>query len=285
MIATIFLRRVTLRKTLLLLFFGLPVFCWAANLEPVIVLTPAKPQLHTNHQQPPAPKLKIIILQQPTSSLVELPLPQRVSQLALTKTEAVLSHNMQLLQIQQQLLATQEDLKGYKREMNDRFVTIEQQNLATQADILNIHQSLAGITQQVMMVGTKVASIASVASIPSGGNSAPTAAINYLPKNKFTWWIIFGALFLIVLLWMPSSKREAARRKEPMVSNTDADLKDEYDFMGSQEAIPAKLNLARAYIDMEDFFSARQVLQEIITRGNIKEQLQAKQMLSVCELH
>lgn len=264
-----------MRKILLLVLLGLPIVSWAANQEPVIILTPAKPQ-----QQTPPPKLQMqkpVIHQQAKPVLVNLPLPERT---VTQNNKTVLSHNMQLAQLQQQLSATQEDLKGYKRQLNERFVSMEQQNLTTQADILKIHQSLANLTQQLIVIGSKVANMTTLTAAPM--TNSMSSSTSYLPKNKFTWWIIFGAVFLIVLLWMPSSKRETNNRQEPVVTETDPDLRDEYDFMGSQEAMPAKLNLARAYIDMEDFSSARQVLQEVITKGDIKEQLKAKQMLSVC---
>ena len=46
----------------------------------------------------------------------------------------------------------------------------------------------------------------------------------------------------------------------------------EYDFMGSSEGIPAKLDLARAYIAMEDFTAARETLAEILGEGSEEHQ-------------
>lgn len=64
------------------------------------------------------------------------------------------------------------------------------------------------------------------------------------------------------------------------VSDDDKDLEDEYDFINSAEGIPAKLDLARAYIDMDDIESAKDVLKEVIDRGNSLQVQQAKQLLS-----
>ncbi len=57
------------------------------------------------------------------------------------------------------------------------------------------------------------------------------------------------------------------------------DTQCEYDFMGSSEAIPAKLDLARAYIAMEDYVAARETLAEIIGDGNSEEHRQEAKVL------
>ena len=54
---------------------------------------------------------------------------------------------------------------------------------------------------------------------------------------------------------------------------------DEYNYMGSEEGIPAKLNLARAYCDMGLPDKARKVLTEITARGDADQREQARNML------
>lgn len=54
---------------------------------------------------------------------------------------------------------------------------------------------------------------------------------------------------------------------------------DEYNYMGSEEGIPAKLNLARAYCDMGLPDKARKVLTEITARGDAQQREQARDML------
>ncbi len=58
---------------------------------------------------------------------------------------------------------------------------------------------------------------------------------------------------------------------------------DEFDYLASSEAVPAKLDLARAYLQMEDFASAKKVLQEILTQGNIQQRDYAAQLLTQIE--
>lgn len=58
------------------------------------------------------------------------------------------------------------------------------------------------------------------------------------------------------------------------------DTRGEYDFMGSSEGIPAKLDLARAYIAMEDYAAARETLAEILGTNHEEYRLEAKALLN-----
>ena len=58
------------------------------------------------------------------------------------------------------------------------------------------------------------------------------------------------------------------------------DMEDEYDFMGSQESIPAKSDLVRAYIAMEDFDAASHVLQEILKKGTSSQRAEARELFN-----
>lgn len=58
----------------------------------------------------------------------------------------------------------------------------------------------------------------------------------------------------------------------------------EYDFMSSQDAVPIKLDLARAYLEMEDFESVEQVLQTVFQKGNKDQQEEARLLLEQAKL-
>ena len=53
------------------------------------------------------------------------------------------------------------------------------------------------------------------------------------------------------------------------------DDEGEYDFMQSEEGITAQLDLARAYLAMNDYESARQALQTVSNRGNTQQKAEA----------
>ncbi len=186
--------------------------------------------------------------------------------------------------LQAQLNSTQEDLKTYKRQVSTQFNQIEQQNQTLQTEITHVQQMLTGITQQMTVITEKLALNSSAAlsqSAISIDNSSQHLT-DISPKEKLSTIIFAIAIILIAILWWPWSKGTiiARQRKEPVINNSTDNDEEEYDFMNSREAIPAKLDLARAYIDMSDYESAKRALQEVITLGNPVERKQAKLILS-----
>lgn len=77
----------------------------------------------------------------------------------------------------------------------------------------------------------------------------------------------------------PMTEEQTAAALEDEEEDLD-DEKDEYDFMGSEEGIPAKLDLARAYIAMQDVPAAKSVLVEILNKGSERQQQQAEELLA-----
>ncbi|TBU97264.1 peptigoglycan-binding protein LysM [Stutzerimonas kirkiae] len=57
------------------------------------------------------------------------------------------------------------------------------------------------------------------------------------------------------------------------------DLSEEFDFLADTDEITTKLDLARAYIDMDDADGARDILEEVIAEGNPAQQQEARDML------
>lgn len=63
--------------------------------------------------------------------------------------------------------------------------------------------------------------------------------------------------------------------------DSDAELEeDEFDFLSGNDEASTKLDLARAYIEMEDKEGARDILEEVAQEGNPEQQAQAKELLA-----
>lgn len=58
--------------------------------------------------------------------------------------------------------------------------------------------------------------------------------------------------------------------------NGNEDTKNEYDFMGTQEAIPAKLDLARSYMAMNEYEQAHTVLKTVMEKGTEEQRIEAQ---------
>ena len=114
---------------------------------------------------------------------------------------------------------------------------------------------------------------------------------NYLGAQVFMV-IIAGTIILLLALLVYLIVGSAAglrARTSPMASyfatamrsDDDIDNADDFSSENSEDEMnnQSKLNLARAYIDMEDYSKASTLLHEVITKGNSTEQEEAKKLV------
>ena len=106
-------------------------------------------------------------------------------------------------------------------------------------------------------------------------NLNATEVIN--PKLEVGIAILLSILVFGIILESRSTRR--AKENEYLSEEIIENPNDEYDFMGSEEGIPAKMNLARAYFDMGLPDKARKVLTEIAARGDSSQKEEARSML------
>ena len=120
----------------------------------------------------------------------------------------------------------------------------------------------------------------------------PTQASNGLMQMiqnpDFISFASFGGVVVFLLSLGVIIGRKVVRKAESVavlsqkrvhVDVLDDDTKTEYDFMSSDEAIPAKLDLARAYIAMNDEEQARMVLTTVIEKGNQEQRSEALSLI------
>jgi pilus assembly protein FimV len=66
----------------------------------------------------------------------------------------------------------------------------------------------------------------------------------------------------------------------PALSTGADDLDDEFDFLAGTDEVTTKLDLARAYIEMQDADGARDILDEVVKEGSEAQRTEARKMLS-----
>jgi pilus assembly protein FimV len=54
---------------------------------------------------------------------------------------------------------------------------------------------------------------------------------------------------------------------------------DEFDFLAGTDECATKLDLARAYLDMEDSEGAKELLQEVVTEGSDQQKHDARALM------
>ncbi len=100
-------------------------------------------------------------------------------------------------------------------------------------------------------------------------------------------WSLLLLFFLLLCLFQEEEPKQSLKTCQPIPSSKktpprlseENDIRDEYDFMATEQAIPAKLDLARAYIDMGDSDAAKAVLQDVILNGDKPQIERAKELL------
>ncbi|MDP1573889.1 MAG: FimV/HubP family polar landmark protein [Coxiellaceae bacterium] len=95
--------------------------------------------------------------------------------------------------------------------------------------------------------------------------------------------LLLGTGILLGRLWRARARakmiRVAPSAPATSASPTPEVSEAEYDFMSTSQAIPAKLDLARSYIAMNDLEQARTILKTVIEKGDSSQRNEAGQLL------
>jgi len=178
------------------------------------------------------------------------------------------SANFQALQAQIVRLAQMTN--STQQQLSDRLTAVSQQNRQLEKKLASMTKAM----QQMQLV------INQMGDSSSDTSTAPSPVAGANTKMVQAWkpWLfaLSGVVVLLLLLniysiW--SARHHAAR------SSGAGELDEEYDFMSTEEAMPAKLDLARAYVQMGDAVQAREVLGEILASKNPDYVAQAKVLM------
>ncbi|MEE3003144.1 MAG: FimV/HubP family polar landmark protein, partial [Pseudomonadota bacterium] len=162
------------------------------------------------------------------------------------------------------------DLDKLQQQLNELQIQL--------SSIINILQDNSGFLTSKKSIENQFAEIGGYALSSYLGNSFGLNA-TYVANPNLQ---ISIALMIGILLFGFVIEGRTTRKKVPneyiseeLIDNPN----DEYDFMGSTEGIPARMNLARAYFDMGFPDKARKVLTDIATRGDASQKKEARSML------
>lgn len=179
----------------------------------------------------------------------------RVATMELQNQKDILTLQSQINNITSHVNKINDQISSLESKYQTRLTNIEQNDSVQQASIQKTNQQVQNINTQVQQVQTDTQQQRNI--------------------YRYILAAMIAVILLIIILLIILIKR---CKKQPVIqkeSEQDAD----YDFMGSDESIPSKLDLARTYIDMGDAKDAKKVLQEIIQIGNAEQQQEAKDLL------
>ncbi len=180
----------------------------------------------------------------------------RVATMELQNQKDILTLQSQINNITSQINKTNDLISSLESKYQTRLTNIEQNDSVQQANIQKTNQQVQNINTQVQQVQTDT---------QQQGN-----IYRYILAAMIA--VILLIIILLIILIKRCNKQPDIQKE----SEQDAD----YDFMGSDESIPSKLDLARTYIDMGDTNDAKKYLQEVIELGNPEQQQEAKNLLT-----
>lgn len=169
-----------------------------------------------------------------------------------------------------------QDTQNFKQQTTTRLNNIEKQQKNIEDKINQLDDEFKTLTYHFIQYANK--------NQKSNNNYWQQLQENF--KSYSTNLIIAFLVFFILLLLLLRSFKSKTRLK-PAAPKTGETKKDEYDYMNSEESIPTKLDLARAYMEMGDNESAKSALSEVAVRGNEGQKREANSLLdklnSLCE--
>lgn len=171
--------------------------------------------------------------------------------------------NQAIVLLNQEVTQLNRNAVLFEQTTNDKFEQVDRKLNFLRTNIQQIAQGLVILKKQ----------LGELQKPPSG---LKTDLIAYSP------WAIVAVLLLLIALLSLSNWRKLRRytreeKQAPKVTEED-DTQDEYDYLGSSESIPAKLNLARAYIAMDDYPAAEKIIDEILQAGNEAQRKEADEL-------
>lgn len=176
----------------------------------------------------------------------------------------------------------------YQQQADQRIEALTAKNNEISTQLNNLNQVINELNQEMNVLHQAETQLSQTQRVPS---TAPHSS-QKLWKEWFVWldqlgaiaylnFILFAAL-LFTLGFTASKLRHTpgAAAQDNIKNNTQDDTQDEYNFMSTNEAIPAILDLARAYVAMENFAQAKIEIQKVIIKGNDEQRDEAKTLLA-----
>lgn len=194
-----------------------------------------------------------------------------------TQTESIQKIQQSLADLQTQLQKISADFNDFKQQAAVRMDTIAASNNGIETKILALSQNLNS-TEQKMTVLQKAQEM------------SQQGLINRISQTLESWggyinlevaWMILGLVVALLIWWCWHHHNKKKKIILDPTPSTEVS-QGEYDLMNSTEGIPAKLNLARAYIEMGNKGEAHNILQEVLKQGNEAQQKEAKILLDNC---
>lgn len=196
-------------------------------------------------------------------------------------TNADSADNMDLRALQAELTQINQNSIQYQQKTDEQILMLSNQVNTLSAQVDRIQKAMMLLDQEVNAQQSKSVTTDSLSNAPTA--MQPSKHWMDFWEGRFGMWslillilVILGVLAFIARLVIQSNKKKTQ-------SKNGSDTDDEYDYLGSEEGMLAKLNLARAYIKMEDYKAAHEVLDEVLNKGSEQQKADARELKKKCQ--
>ena len=164
-----------------------------------------------------------------------------------------------------------ENVEGQLSQLTQSTLTFEQQADVRIQNLVDsnhaIGSALRGMSQNIAMLQQQMGQL------PASSTSVDT--VFGMNAQEFQGMVMGAGGVMLLGIGILFGQYLQRRSRIGVVPRKSVDIESEYDFMGTNEAIPAKLDLARSYIAMNDFVQAKQILKTVIEKGDDAQRAEA----------
>jgi FimV-like protein len=220
--------------------------------------------------------------------------PVEVPQAPTINAEQGISPNVEISAAKFDQSKNIENLFQQVRLLNDRVTQLENANAELQKQIVmteqyfvSLEQGISDIQKEIQVLNAENAAAAKDKTIAmkkqakSGLHFNGYFALNQLwTGNEFRFFVSIVLVLFLFGIWKIIAYRKLLHEaKKTHIVPTETNNNEDYDFLGGDQGIEPRLNLARAYIDMGNKHLAQNILEEILVKGNDKQKSEAELLL------
>ena len=186
--------------------------------------------------------------------------------------------NASIAVIMAKLMQLNQQLMQYQEGMNQQVQSLSQSNSQLASRLNQLSTTIQVVNQQASVIAALQQAVTKLKSeVSLEQNAGLIAHLKHNMGSFLFYMLMLGLLFVLLLLARIAWPYKKTQQQIP--AKDAASKQSDYDYMATPDAMPVKLDLARAYIAMGDIDQAKQVLDEVLIQGNKEQQSQAQALL------
>jgi FimV-like protein len=212
------------------------------------------------------------------------PVPQAAPSVGNTEPAGNAGNNGNMASLQDQITLINQNSVIFAQTVNAKFEGLSNQVTDLDGRVQALSQAMQLMNQEVEALRSGVfAGAVNAAQSGKSASGSPKGLSRY-GVYDYVFWVVVLGLVTVILSFFRRNKAQAPVASAPVAptatkAQAPVDLEGDYDYLGSQESMPAKLNLARAYVAMGNLADAKQVLDDVMQNGDNKQRMEAEALL------